>query len=411
MSLPTTQRLRSGAELWTFQDIVEHILDVFDNSRSGRPLRMAKRAARESLRELHMCHRWGYYEGTHFFRTSADQTSGSIEYYHTGGSTGTGTGTGTDTYGARTVVLTGATWPSDVVHWKIKIGDFHYSIESRVDDNEITLPTGENPGADVSSGTSYTLYREAYSLPNGLAEIGVLVDVDNNRVVPLISYDDQLTRKHLSKDTPGTPWHANVRNAGIYFNSYSVFFVPPPTAEKEYMLTYQRQPKMLETEVYSTGTATVTSGSTSVTFSSGAALTAKHVGSVIRFGSATQDPTPVPGAIDDTDNPFVDQGVILSRTATSCTIDTAVSQAYSSVKYSISDPLDVEIGTMLTAYQRMCEASYATLTKRTMKEREELAKEAHVALVFAMERDNKAMYMPNYAPYDPFSYVDVTDAD
>lgn len=404
MTLPTTQRLRSGADIWTFQDIVEHILDVFDNSRSGRPLRMARRAAREALRELHMSHRWSYYNISHFFRTKAQQTAGTIEYIHAG----TGTGTGSE---ARSVVLSGATWPSDVVDYKIIIDGTHYAIESRVDDDEITLPENENPGADVDAGTSYTLYKQTYSLPIGIAEMGMLVDLDNNRQVPIIASDARVARKYFSRDTPDTPWHVSFGGGPVYLNDLSVTFVPPPNSERDYRLTYQRQPKMLETEIYSTGTATVASGSTSVTFGGEASLTDRHVGSVIRFGSSTQDPTPVPGAIDGTDNPFTDQAVILSQDGDSCTLDTAVNKAYSGVKYSISDPVDIEIGSHLTAFQRLCEATYADLTKRALDERQTLRDEAHRALIMAMERDNKTIYSATYAPYDPFSYVDVETDD
>jgi hypothetical protein len=361
------------------------------------------------LRELHMSHRWGYYEGTHFFSTVADQTDGTIEYTHAGYDTGTGTGT--ESYGERTVVLTGATWPSDVVEYKIIIDDVHYSIESRVDDTEITLPDGENPGADVSSGTSYTLYKEAYQLPRGMAEMGVLVDLDNDRVVPVVSSDQQITRKHFQYDSPDTPWVAALRNSGVYLNNMALIFTSAPDSSKNYVMTYQRRPRDLKTERYSIGTATVASGSTSVTFAGGAALTAQHVGCVLRFGDAATDPTPVPGAIDGDDNPFVDQGVILSRTATTCTIDTAVSQAYSAVKFSISDPVDIELGIMLTAYQKLCEALYADLNKRAASERQQLWTNARMALRFAMERNNQSMYSPWYAPYDPFRDVTVTDDD
>lgn len=405
MSLPATQQLQSGSDIWTFQDVVEHVLDMFENDRNGRPLRMARRAAREALRELYMVSGWQYFTTTHYFKTKAKQTDGTIEYTHAGYSTGTGMGT--DTYTARTVVLTGATWPSDVVNWKIIISGQHYSIESRVDDDEITLPEGENPGADVDSGTSYTLYKEAYVLPHGIAQIGTLVDLDNDWEVPVVSSHDQLARKHLVYDTPDTPWQVALRNSGVLLNDMSLVFSPPPSTEEKYVFSYQRKPRDLKTEVYETGTATVSSGSKSVSLGGQASLANNHVGCVIRFGSGTQPPTPIPGSIDNTDNPFTDQAVILSQSETSCTLDTAVSQGYSSVKYTISDPLDIDHAVMLDAYLRLCEAKFARLNKRESKEVQQLTEQAYYELRMARERNNRTINMPRYVAHDPFNNVTV----
>jgi len=390
-----TQRLASGSDILTFQDIVEHILDMFENSRSGRPLRIARRAVRESLRELYGITKWQYFTTTHYFKTKAEQTSGTIEYTHS----------------TRTVTLTGSTWPSDVVQRKIIIDSSHYTIESRTDSTNIVLHEGENPGEDVSSGTSYTLYKESYTLPHGIAAMGSLIDLDSNWRIPVIQSNEQLARKHLVYETPDTPWKVSIRNNGVLLNDMSLVFSPPPDSEIPYIFTYQRKPRNLKVELYDTGKASASDGSTSVSFGSGVSLDSSHVGCVIRFGSAINPPTPIAGSLDGVDNPFTDQAIILSQSGDSCTIDTAVSQTYSDVNFTISDPVDIDNVVMLSAFQRMCEAKYARLTKREEKEVQQLEQSAMFALRQAKEGNNRTSTMPMDVYHDSFRNVNVITDD
>jgi len=387
----------SATEIITYQDIVEHILDMFDEDRAGRPLRVARRAARESLRELHMAHRWSYYTSERTFVTAAAQTTGTITYDHTGGSY------------ERLLTLADATWPTNVTDYKIIIDDVHYPIERYLTTTTVTLDPNNNPGADVAAGTSYKIYRESYPLPVNFGDFGNLIDLTNNRVVPVISSDVQLSSKEIAQDTPDTPWQVAIRNAGEYLNSLSFVFVPPPGSEIRYRYTFQRAPRSLETEVNSTGTCSANSGSTSVTMSGDHTLTAKHLGAVLRFGTAAAVPTNIFGGIDGTDNPFVDQGIILSIYGTAVVIDNAVSQTHTDVMFTVSDPVDIENNIMLTAYQRMCEARFTSMTKRELKDRRDREELALFALRLAKERDNKSLNSPTYSSYDPFSRVTVTD--
>ena len=187
-------------------------------------------------------------------------------------------------------------------------------------------------------------------------------------------------------------------------------FVPPPGSEIRYRYTYQRAARSLVTEVNSTGTCSVSSGSTTVTMSGDHTLTSAHLGSIIRFGTAAAAPTNMFGGIDGTDNPFVDQAAIIGLSGNTVTIDVAASMDHTSVRFTVSDPVDIENNIMLTAYQRMCEARFTSMTKREIKDRRDREELALFALRLAKERDNKSLNSPTYSSYDPFSRVTVTDA-
>lgn len=391
-----TAEIRANAEVWTYQDLVEHLLDMFNEERVGRPLRTARRAAREAMRDLHMSHRWCYYNAERIFSTSAQHATGTIEYDHTGGSS------------ERLVTLSDSTWPSDVRYHKIILNDTHYPIDTVIDTTNLTLSADENPGADLAAGTGYKVYREAYPLPSGFGEFGNLIDITNNRTVPLIGTDLQVTRKIRAYDTPDTPWQVAIRNAEEFLNSLSFVFVPPPSSVIKYQFTYTRVPRPLQTELNDTGTFAGTAGATTGVLT-GSSLSAKHVGSVIRIGDDVDPPTNVFGGLDGADNVFTDQAVILGISGTTLTLDTALSATHTASLVTVSDPLDIEINVMLSALQRLAEAKYSVLSKRETKERREREELAMTALILAKERDNKAAYSPAYAPYDPFSRVNVTD--
>lgn len=371
---------------------------MFDEERTGRPLRTARRACRDAIRDLHTTHRWMYFDSDTAFTTTAQQTEGTIEFDYTGGSS------------ELLLTLTDSTFPSDARQSKIVINDRHYNIDNVLTTTTATLDPNDNPGEDVAAGTSYKIYRESYPLPIDCAEIGVLIDLTNNREVPILGTDEQVAIKELCYDTPDTPWHACIRNSGEYLNSMDIVFVPPPSSAIRYRLTYQRAPRPLNTELYSTGTVSVSSGSTSVSITTGS-FSSAHIGCIIRFGDASDAPTSIFGGIDGTDNPFVDQAAItaVATDGTSCTIDTAVSQAYSGVKYTVSDPVDIDVNVMLTALQRSAEAKYSVSSKRNMETRRDREELARVALILAMEKDNRALYSQTVAYYDPFNRVNVTD--
>ena len=122
----------------------------------------------------------------------------------------------------------------------------------------------------------------------------------------------------------------------------------PATAEG-LRFYYRRFPRRIKYSDSSTGTVSGTTSGTAITLS-GATFSSDMVGSVIRFGTSAIKPTGIRGL-----NPWIDQKIITAYTdATHVTVDSAPSVNHSSVKYVVSDPLDLR-PTMIEPFLRGCE--------------------------------------------------------
>lgn len=323
---------RSSA-LYTYQDAVDVILDMFDSDGSDRSLRNAKRAARESLTEICSHHDWPYYFRLGTLKTVQNQQVGTITYDHTGGAY------------ERLVTLTGATFPVDARYYKIEFGDSVYEIEEYKSSTTVTLRVGSNPGADVSS-TTYNLFRANYPVPMGYIRGTSLVD--EATVTPLKYVPPREIVNYLAGNyTAQQPYAYSVRESTDYYGHLSFDLIPPPSDEWSYSYVYEYRPRPLDLYKYSTGTISV-SGST-VT-GSGTAFTDSMVGSVIRFTtSTTVEPTGAEGyfkagSSDHSDNPYAEQAIVTSVTnGTTLTIDHSLSGTYSATKYTISSLVDIHI--------------------------------------------------------------------
>lgn len=367
----------SATEIWTYQDIVEHLLDVFDSERAGRPLRMARRAAHEALRELMSVHRWKYYDSICLFKTEAPYATGSIAYTHTGGAH------------ERLVVLTDGVWPASARYRRLTIAGVSYPVDQRIDDTRITLSANDNPGADVAAGTAYNLYRNSYPLPVGFVGLGQLYDLVDGCEVDVVSADEEF-EDSVFESSPDVPRAAAIRNDQEYLNSLSLVFGTPPSDARTFSLTYRRSPRRLITEKYSTGVVSVSALSTTCTITTGAFAQA-HVGCIIRFGTAAEEPTNIFGGLTDVENPFSDERTILSVASdgTTCVLDSALSAAVTAVKFTVSDPLDIEHTAMLTAFQRLAEHVFTVLTKREQKDRMDRFQLARQAVLQAKDLDRR----------------------
>jgi len=356
--------------LYTFQDACEHLWSVFNpavKAPTGRELRLAKAAVLNGYRRVSNDHRWNYYKRRLQLVTEASYSTGTVVYDNTGGAS------------ERLVTLTGGTFPSNTARGNIKISNVHYPVETRESDTTLTLGVNGNPGADVSS-TTYEWYRDAYPLPVNFLRIDKLMDVVNLFPLVYVSPEEQLEyTRNFSAQTISIPEWYTIRNTGDYIGSLSVVFGRAPNAVRNYDAIYEMSPRELRTYKEASGTFACTAGTTAVTGSS-TAFTSRMVGSVFRASASSTAPTGVMGDVDGTLNPFDSQRIVSAvASATALTLDSALSESttYAGDAYIISDPLDIEINSMLTYFQRLLEAEYAKLAKRIdWRERDSLAKEA-----------------------------------
>ena len=396
--LATVPAVSHESVVWTYQDVVEHILDVFDIARAvdSRPFRLALRAVETAYREIANVNDWLYYQREATFKTEAAQSTGTIQYDHTGNANG-----------ERALILTGATWPANILHYRIAIGDGNYQVEEQVSSTVIRLDKDNNPGADVAAGSTYTAYRASYPVPIDFLRMGRLFDVQNELEVTMVPPGNRHASSVYFYDSPDIPWTATIHSTGEFYGAMEFVFSPPPSAAREYSFMYLAGGQPLRTERLSTGTVT-TDGTSTVTFSSGVLSDPKHLGAVLRISSnAADEPTSKFGNIDGTANPFAYQAIITKvNSATSATVDRTI-PTLTNVKYVVSDPVDIAQDAMMTALQRMAEAEYAHLAG--LKDRAERILLAERAILQAMESDRRVSYARTGVPYyDKFSRAIVT---
>lgn len=367
-------------EIYTYQDAIDNVIDVFGADRGSTPKRIALRAVQRVYGKFPDLHRWSYYERDAGFTTVPSQSDGTIEYDHTGGATA-----------ERQVTLTGSTWPDvdDFRIYKIISDQVQYNIEDRKSSTVLTLTSQKNPGEDLDAGTSYTLVKSKYLLPTNFRKMSSgLWDLRQSEFLTECSPAELLEYQRGYWQAADPDKYA-IQNGGEYYGGWLVELAPPPAIAETWEYVYEAAPRPLRTEREATNTIT-TNGTTSVV-GSGTKFSSKHVGCILRVPiSGTTPPGGIVGSIDEGGNtvePFDEQRVIVSvETTEALTVDAAIS-ARAGVGYTISDPLDMEPGSMVHAFLALCESEFAKMNNR--KDWREWNQTAKESLIEAMGADNR----------------------
>lgn len=340
--------MATAYELFTYKDAVQHVLDVCaGNDPSERNARTARRAIAECYREFPTIREWRYFNPRLNINTVANQNTGTIAYSHS----------------TRQVTLTGATWPNDVLDYILILNQETRCVPTVRDSSTvITLSETQNPGADIAAGSAYELYKDTYALPdNFVGATGVLQDVlEPQRMMHEQTLAELVACNRLQAS--GVPLSYTFTQHPRYKGGMAIVFGPPPNSARTYEVPIITRPRSLRTELYSTGTVSTTSGSTAVT-GSGTTFVSAHAGCVLRVSeNATNLPTSAIGGSDNTLNPAALQRVIASvGSATALVLEQAADVTLASMKYTISDPVDLEHGAMLNAFLRFIEYRFVLL--------------------------------------------------
>jgi hypothetical protein len=375
----------SDVRLTTYSDLISHVLDYLGAATDPNTERRARRAVQTAYREMGTSRRWSYHMQRGRIVTVASQTEGTIAYDHTGGAN------------ERMVTLTDSTWPSWAAYGTILIDDIAYDVATRESDTVITLNASANPGADVAAEETYTLYRDTYVLPGDFISGEEFVVQGQSGCVSFCHPAEWLALQRLNHNT-GIPAAYCLTGDPNYFGALSARIFPAPDDVYEIDFIYQRRPRSLTLDEYETGTVTATSASTTLT-GSGTTWTSSMVGSVIRFSEdAVTNPTGPEGA-----SPALLERVVSAYTsATSLTLDSAPGVDLAGVKYSISDPADIESQAQLTFLLRECErqARIMARMKPTVDEERQYA-EARTRAWEVDSRDFSRRAAGGYMSYRP----------
>jgi hypothetical protein len=375
----------------TWHDAVQQVLDTVGGQKTGgRNIQAAKIAVQEALQHLPTERTWNYYLSPHRIVTSAQYDTGTITYDHTGGSS------------ERLVTLASGTWPTWAEYGTLLIDSIPYEVNRRLSDTTLTLTASKNPEADVAAGTSYTLYRESYTLPAGftaLHHIDRVADWNGCYVSPLafqnaresLEYSGQPRVYTIMPDTKDP--------------SRMAFWVYPGSQSSERIdLLFKRRPTLLRVYDYSTGTVTVSVGARTVT-GTGSVFTSKMADAAIRFGTTAD----VPGGINDVDDPYDHEAVIDTfDTTTQLTLKTNAELGSTSVKYRISDRIDVNDGAMQLALMDLARFRYMNITMMSAAQRNAAAGVYTESLRAAARQDQNSP--PTNGPsMDPYTAARVYD--
>jgi len=358
----------ASASLTTFQDLIQHLLDYIGDDARPSGQRHTKRAILAAYRDFPTAHRWSYYYQRGRVTTVAPYKTGTVAYANS----------------SRIVTLTGGTFPTWAAFGRITINDINYEIATRESNTSLKLSVNSNPGADIAAGTSFTLFRDAYPMPCDFISSELLMELNQSNWMEHSTAGDWFMMNR-GQQTPGTPRRYTFFADPNYVSSMAVGFWPPPDAIFNFDFIYQRRPRPLHVDRELSGTISTTSGLAVVTGDGTKFSSDKHVGSILRISANSTDyPTGYDGA-----NPLEFERTIMSvASATSLTVDSNLTSALSKVKYEISDPIDVENGTMLTAFIRLCEKEIAMI--RRLEDREMVAGWYLESLVMARESDSRS---------------------
>lgn len=356
-------------QLYTYKDAVDNALDFLGADAQVQARQAARKAVSTALDQLCREHPWTYFYARGRLATVAPYSTGTLAYDHTGG-----------TY-ERQVTLTDGAFPSWATYGFIAISNVVYEVAERISSTIVTLTAHNNPGDDIASGTSYTLFRDSYPLPVDFLSCDRFLNASNAGYLHFSHPREWLERQRINITT-AQPRMWTLTGDPNYAGLLCVRFYPAPDAAYQMDFLYQRRARPLVIEEEKTGTVTVSNGSATVS-GTGTSFSQRHVGAVLRFGDTQNTPTGLRG-----NYPYTYERVIMSvESTTSLTVDAVLPEAIAAVKYSLSDPIDIENGAMLAAFERGVEKEIA-FSKR-MKDRLDAAQHYQATLRLAMQADSR----------------------
>lgn len=365
---------------FTFQDAIEHIIDYLGtNSADQQCIRDARRASMDALRDLVNAKTWSYLQTHGRITTSAPYSTGTVGYIHTGG-----------TY-ERQLTIAGGTWPDWSAYGSVRVGDSTsqtdaapvYEVDQRRSAAILSLSETLNPGADIDSGSLYTLYRDAYLLPADFIAQSEAMYQEYFTDMTFVQPDRWLSRSRY-RYSPGPPREYTIVGDPKRSGRLMMRLYPSPIEAKTIDFFYHRRARELRLAEHSTGTVSASAASNTIT-GVNTGWSESMVGCVVRLSrTSSTAPTSVLG-----ENPYDFESVITDFiSSTSIQVADLPAATYSGVKYVISDPIEIEPGAMLTAYKRGMETQISM--NRTLKDKPSARLQYGDALAFAKEWDSRS---------------------
>lgn len=338
---------------YTVHDGVAHLLDFIGNDPSAEANRRARRAVNEAYRDITNAYPWSYLLRQDRLALDAPYSTGTIAYTHS----------------TLTVTLTGGTFPSWAKYGRIIIANVSYEVDGNPTSTTLTLTSTSNPGANVAGSTAYTLYRDTYQLPADFAAMDLMYEINNTQGMDYVHpLDFLLARK--DHNASGTPQIYSVFGDLDDPGRMVVRFAPYPSAAGNLDYIYKRKPRDLRYHQYYAGYLTTSSGSANLT-GTNTTFASAMAGSIIRINPTGEDFGQ--GSADSDSRAYermmlsnrfsYERRIITYTSATAIVADSTIPETLTAVKYLISDPVDIELLTMQTAFERLMEKHFAMIMR------------------------------------------------
>lgn len=268
------------------------------------------------------------------------------------------TGTITYTSSTRALELSAAgTWPTWARDGSVRIADVVSDIES-ISGQTATLDVSRSPNADHAAGTSYSLFRRWYPLPNDFRSMGGTMDEDVYWAIGHYITPQEMAKWEHNQSDVGNVERWTIRELPGFYGTSALGVDPPSNDAQTLSFLYRAWPRELRYSglgsAESAGVIGVGAGSPTVT-GTNTTFDDAMVGSLLRIGSDSS--SPITGLLGN--NPYVEQrSVVAVASATSLTVDADIVTTRSGVKYMITDPVDFYRDTW-NALLRMAESELA----------------------------------------------------
>lgn len=262
---------------------------------------------------------------------------------------------GTVTYNHGTFTLTFSDTPPD---W---IGNARIKIDTRICDvayysgagNSVVLSETLNPGADITTATTFSARLYDYPLPgNFLAIVGGLSDETRSWMRRFVSPMEVLDMER--RFDSNSPWAWTLLKDLSRQGGYKLRLFGYPNADESLDFYYWAKPRKLTYVGYETSasTGTVTNVGRAVTLSGGT-FRPDMEGDFLRFSASSTAPEGEYGVT----NRFAEQHQILTyQNSTQVLLATTPDTNYSAVAFRVSSPIDLPgIDPVFEAFWRCCE--------------------------------------------------------
>ncbi len=334
----------AGVEIHTYADVVDGLAEfVGAHSQSANQSQLRK-SIQSAYLEITQVFDWSFLNVNGRIHLKAAENTGTCVYDHTGGSS------------ERLLTLTDATWPDWVIDASIQFGGVVSDIESELTTTTATLDAMMNPGKDVESG-SFTLYPRWYRLPADFVSFTTPMEDTPWRLGTYITPTEMAQRDRYNPQT-GDICYYTIGPVPDLLGAMGLFVYPASNADETFDFVYKRRPRQLRYAGTDANDYGGTIGGTAAAITgTDTAFESSMGGSILRIGGASYRPTGVEGL-----HPWVEQRSIKSVSSTTeLTLDataTAYSGTWSGKKYTITDPIDLDV-VVYDAFLRLCEKKAA----------------------------------------------------